>query len=81
MYNDCGVFSIFAGTSPEQTGEVIDISVSELSDVVRNGIGENELELAKDQARASILMSLEDSAARAASLAQSEMVHGRQISV
>jgi predicted Zn-dependent peptidase len=81
MYNDCGVFSIFAGTSPEQTGEVIDISVAELGAIVRNGIGDNELELAKHQARASILMSLEDSAARAASLAQSEMVHGRQIAV
>jgi predicted Zn-dependent peptidase len=81
MYSDCGVFSIFAGTSPEQTGEVVDIAVAELSEVVRNGISEIELELAKDQARASILMSLEDSAARAASLAQSEMVHGRQIPV
>ena len=81
MYNDCGVFSVFAGTSPEQTGEVIDISIAELSEIVRNGINETELELAKDQARASILMSLEDSAARAASLAQSEMVHGRQIPV
>jgi predicted Zn-dependent peptidase len=75
------VFSVFAGTSPEQTGEVIDISVAELGTIVRNGIGDDELELAKHQARASILMSLEDSAARAASLAQSEMVHGRQIAV
>ena len=55
--------------------------MAELGTIVRNGIGDNELELAKHQARASILMSLEDSAARAASLAQSEMVHGRQIAV
>ncbi|MFN6962709.1 MAG: M16 family metallopeptidase [Pyrinomonadaceae bacterium] len=81
MYLDCGVFSIFAGTSPEQTDEVIDISIGELRNVVRSGVDERELELAKAQARASVLLSLEDSAARAASMAQSEMVHGRQISV
>ena len=81
MYLDCGVFSIFAGTSPEQTGEVVDISVEELRAVVRDGVREDELDLAKAQARASILLSLEDSAARSAAMAQSEMTYGRQIPV
>jgi predicted Zn-dependent peptidase len=81
MYQDCGIFSIFAGTSPEQSAEVVDIAVAELREVVKNGIRHEELELANHQARASILLSLEDSAARAASIAQSEMVHGRQIPV
>jgi predicted Zn-dependent peptidase len=81
MYRDIGVFSVFAGTSPEQLAEVIDIVVEELSKVVKAGVTDGELELAKHQARASILMSLEDSAARAAALAQSEMVYGRQIPV
>jgi Predicted Zn-dependent peptidases len=81
MYRNCGVFSIFAATSPEQVGEVLDISIDELGEIVRSGITEHELDLAKHQARASILMSLEDSAARAAALAQSEMVYGRQIPV
>jgi predicted Zn-dependent peptidase len=81
MFLDCGYFSIFAGTSPEQTGEVVDISIAELGSIVKNGITDQELELAKRQAEASILLSLEDSASRATSLAQSEMVHGRQIPV
>src|SRR3954471_6725646 len=74
MYRDVGIFSIFAGTSPEQVGEVVDIAVAELREVIRNGITEQELSLAKNQARAAILLSLEDSASRAAALAQSEMV-------
>ncbi len=80
-YQDCGMFSIFAATSPEQVGEVVDLSIAEMTNVVRDGITKDELELAKQQAVASILLSLEDSAARAATLAQSEMTHGRQISV
>jgi predicted Zn-dependent peptidase len=81
MFNDCGMFMVSAGTSPGQTGEVVDITVSELRDVVANGVTPDELELAKEQTRASVLLSLEDSAARAASLAQSEMLHGRQITL
>jgi predicted Zn-dependent peptidase len=81
MYRDVGVFSIFAGTSPEQVGEVVDISMAELRAVVNEGITDAELELAKHQARASVLLSLEDSASRAAALAQSEMTFGRQIPV
>ena len=81
MYRDCGVLTIFAGTSPEQVGEVVDIAMAELRAVVAHGITGAELELAKHQARASVLLSLEDSASRAAALAQSEMTFGRQILV
>ena len=81
MYQDCGLFSIFAGTSPEQVEEVVDLSIAEMRDVARNGVAGEELDLAKQQTTASILLSLEDSAARAATLAQAEMIHGRQISL
>jgi predicted Zn-dependent peptidase len=80
-YQDCGIFSISAGTSPEQVKDVVEIVIAEVSDVVRNGVAPHELDLARQQMTSSILLNLEDSAARAASLAHSEMVHGRQISV
>ena len=81
MYHDCGLFSVFAGTSPEQVNEVVDITIAEMREVVKNGVTQVELELAKQQTRASILLGLEDSAGRAATLAQSEMLLGRQIPV
>jgi predicted Zn-dependent peptidase len=81
MYQDCGVFQIYAGTSPKQTEEVLDISINELSKVVREGISIEELELIKEQTIASILLGLEDSSVRAGTLARLEMVHGRQISL
>ncbi len=80
-YQDCGMFSVFAGTSPEQVGEVVDLSIAEMTKVVNDGVTADELDLAKQQSVSSILLSLEDSASRAAAVAQSEMVHGRQISV
>ncbi len=80
-YQDCGMFSTFAATSPEQVEEVVDLSIAEMRAVVNDGVTADELELAKQQAVASILLSLEDSASRAAALAQGEMTHGRQIPV
>ncbi len=81
MFRDCGYFSMFAGTSPEQAEEVIDLSIAELRNLLKGGVTADELELAKQQSRASILLSLEDSAARAATLAQSELIHGCQIPI
>jgi len=81
MYQDVGIFSIFGGTAPEHVEEVVDLAIAEMRNIVNDGITQQELELEKENSRASILLSLEDSAARAASLAESEMVHGRQITV
>lgn len=81
MFNDCGIFTVSAATSPQQTLDVVDITIAEMRDVVEHGVTADELELAKEQTRVSVLMSLEDSASRAASLAQSEMLHGRQITL
>ncbi len=81
LYQDCGVFQIYAGTSPKQTEEVLDISLKELRAVVKNGISDEELELVKAQSVASILLGLEDSSTRAGTLAHLEMIHGRQISL
>jgi predicted Zn-dependent peptidase len=76
-YTDVGVFHIYAGTSPEQVDEVLDLSLAELRRIVRVSVGADELRLAKDQSVASILLSLESTSARAGSLARQEIVHGR----
>jgi predicted Zn-dependent peptidase len=78
-FTDAGVFSIYAGTSPAQLDEVLDLSLAELRRVVREGVTEEELALVKDQAVSSILLGLESSSARAGALARQEIVHGRRI--
>jgi predicted Zn-dependent peptidase len=79
-FSDVGVFNIYAGTSPAQLDEVLDLSLAELRRVVREGVAEEELKLVKDQSISSILLGLESSSVRAGSLARQEIIHGRRIS-
>lgn len=79
-YSDVGVFTIYAGTSPEHLDEVLDLSLEEMRRVVVESVPEEELKLAKDQAVSSILLGLESSSARVSALARQEIIHGRRIS-
>ncbi|HYN84836.1 MAG TPA: pitrilysin family protein [Pyrinomonadaceae bacterium] len=78
-FTDTGLFQIYAGTSPEQLDEVLDLSLAELRRVVREPVGEDELRLAKDQTIASILLGLESTSARCGVLARQEITHGRRV--
>ncbi len=79
-FSDIGVFNVYAGTSPEYLDQVLELSLAELREVVRQSVSEEELRIAKDQAISSILLSLESSSARAGTLARQEIIHGRRIS-
>ena len=80
-FSDVGVFTIYAGTSPEHLDEVLDLSLAEMRRVVAESVSEEELKLAKDQAISSILLGLESSSARVSALARQEIIHGRRISI
>src|SRR5688572_11057688 len=79
-FSDVGIFTVYAGTSPEQLDEVVDLSLNELRAVVHESVAEDELRIAKEQAISSILLGLESSSARASTLARQEIIHGRRIS-
>jgi predicted Zn-dependent peptidase len=78
-FSDIGVFTIYAGTSPEHVDEVVDLSLGELRTVVEESVPEEELKLAKDQSLSLLLLGLESSSARASALARQEIIHGRRI--
>lgn len=78
-FQDCGIFTIYAATSPKQLETVIDLSIAELRKITKEIVTAEELELVKAQAAASILFSLESSSERAAALVRDEIVHGRFI--
>ena len=79
-FSDVGVFTIYAGTSPQQAHEVVTLSLEELRRVVYEPVSDDELRLAKDQAISSILLGLESSSGRASALARQQIIHGRRIS-
>ena len=79
-FSDVGMFTIYAGTSPAQMDEVFDLALHELRRAVREPVAEDELDLAKQQAISSVLLSLESSSTRVGALARQEIIHGRRIS-
>ncbi|HXT65074.1 MAG TPA: pitrilysin family protein [Pyrinomonadaceae bacterium] len=78
-FTDVGMFTIYAGVSPIHIDQVLDLSLHELRRAVREPMAEDELQLAKEQAVSTILLSLESSSARVGALARQEIVHGRRI--
>ena len=79
-FTDIGMFTVYAGASPEHLDQVLDLSLKELRRAVRQPIPVEELRLAKEQAISSVLLSLESSSARCGALARQEIIHGRRIS-
>jgi len=79
-FTDVGMFTIYAGTSPGQLDQVLDLSLAEMRRIVREPVAESELQSAKEQATSSVLLSLESSSARVGALARQEIIHGRRIS-
>jgi predicted Zn-dependent peptidase len=77
-FQDCGIFSIYAGTSPKQLELVIDLSIAEMRRIVREGVTTKELELVKEQGVASILLGLESTSVRAGTLARHRSRHTRR---
>jgi predicted Zn-dependent peptidase len=79
-YREGGMFVVYADTSPQQLEEVRDLTRQELLSAAKNGLTAEELERAKQQVRAALLLSLDDAAARMNRLARSLLYHGRVLS-
>lgn len=78
-FTDIGMFTIYAGASPAHIDQVLDLSLKEVRRIAREPVSHDELQLAKDQAISSVLLSLESSSARAGALARQEIIHSRRI--
>ena len=77
---DGGLFGIYAGTGTQEIRELVPVVCDELSKLTK-GVSEEELERARAQLRASLLMSRESSSARAEQIAQQLLIYGRPVPV
>ena len=78
MFRDSGLFALYAGTGEEQAAELVPVALEELRRV-QHDVTVEELDRAKAQLRASVLMSLESTGSRCEQLARQIQVHGRVI--
>ena len=80
-FADSGMLGIYAGTAPERADEVIKVIDDICDRMATHGPTEHELEVGKGQLRGSMLLGLEDSAARMSRIGRSQLVHGEVPSV
>jgi predicted Zn-dependent peptidase len=79
-FQDGGLFAVYAGTGEKEAGELVPVTVEELRKV-QTDVTAEELDRAKAQFRASLLMSMESTGSRTEQLARQIQVHGRIIPV
>ncbi len=74
---DTGLLAVHAATGTELMASLIDVTCSELEDLAARGPSAAELQRAKAQLKAGLLISLESSSARAEQMARHILAHGR----
>jgi predicted Zn-dependent peptidase len=72
-YRDTGCLSIYAGTSVESAGKVVESILKEFRDLKENRIPPDEIRRAKDHLKGSLMLSLESTSSRMSNLARQEI--------
>jgi len=76
-YRDTGCLSIYAGTSLESAGKVVESITKEFRELKQDPVGEEELRRAKDHLKGSLMLSLESTSSRMSNLARQELYFSR----
>ncbi len=75
---DGGLFGLYAGTGAREVGELVPLVCDEVMKLGQ-GVTAEEVERARAQVRASLLMSRESTSSRAEQLAQQLLIYGRAV--
>ncbi|QAY65642.1 M16 family metallopeptidase [Paenibacillus protaetiae] len=76
-YADTGLFTIYAGTAPKQTQEVLDLTMEQLEELAVKGLTEEEIHRGKEQLKGSLILSLESTSSRMNRLGKNELMLGQ----
>jgi predicted Zn-dependent peptidase len=76
-YSDAGMLTVYAGSAKETVGQVLDLIVSELGDLKKSPVSEEELLRSKNHLKGSLMLSLESTSARMSNLARQELYFRR----
>lgn len=80
-YRDTGALCIYAGSSPKQAPEALELILKELEDIRLHGVSEKEFALCKNQLRGSFLMGMEGCGAFMNALGKSLLLQHKEYSV
>ena len=75
---DSGIFTVYAGTGPDQTDELMTVLTDEIKKMVE-GASDDEVVRAKAQLKAGLLMGLESPGSRCVQRARQILVYGRTL--
>ncbi len=80
-YLDCGLFTIYVGTSPQNANKVVDLVLKMLNKIKKDGVDADELQRAKNQTKGSMMLSMESTSTRMCRIAKEELYFGRSLSL
>ncbi len=80
-YADTGNLMVYAATSPSSGREVTDLILQEFRRIKADPVEAGELQLAKDNLKGNLMLSLESSSSRMSNLARQEIYFGGQSSM
>ncbi|BCJ85316.1 M16 family metallopeptidase [Effusibacillus dendaii] len=80
-YRDGGTFGVYAGTSPDQAQQVVDLTYQILAAVADKGVTEEELRKAKEQVKGSLMLSLESTVSRMNRVGKNELLLNKQVTL
>ncbi len=72
-FSEKGIAGIYAGTQPKKTRLVVDLIAEEIGKISDQGPTQKEIDRAKEHAKGTILLSMEDTTIRMSRLAKSEV--------
>ena len=78
-YRAAGLFGVYAGTSPENVQDCIDLTVEQFARARSEPIAEPELALAKEHIKGNLTLSLESTSGRMIRLGRNEFALGRYV--
>lgn len=78
---DSGLFTIYCGTAPKQTKDVLDLTLELLHEVGQKGLTEEEVTRGKEQLKGSIILNLEGTSSRMNRNGKHELMLGKHNSL
>lgn len=80
-FKDNGMFTIYAGSAPEQLEEVYKVITHTLRQLKERGMSEEELKKGKEQLKGGLMLSLESTNSRMSRLGKNELLLGKHLSL